>query len=248
MNFNDNLYLLQTLETVQGEGDLIGKPSVLIRFAGCNCRCPWCDTEWSWNDDRAELITPEEFDDWWENIISKYEHIPNLMITGGEPLLYKNNNMFLKMISSDKFDSIEIETNGSLLNSDFIKNLHPNVKLNISPKLNSTWYLDKYNVDYTSLYPIIAEIKRHNNYIFKFVNDPKYAGMVEAFINDQKLNLNKVYIMPLSPNRKSYSKSDFEKLIRKASLETVRLCIDKGYNYSTRLHLYLWDDEQEIID
>jgi 7-carboxy-7-deazaguanine synthase len=30
--------------TVQGEGPLIGKPTVFVRTAGCDYRCVWCDT------------------------------------------------------------------------------------------------------------------------------------------------------------------------------------------------------------
>jgi len=248
MNFNDNLYILQTIETVQGEGDLIGKPSLLIRLAGCNCRCPWCDTAWSWNDERADVVLPEEFDMWWENIIAEYDHIPNLMITGGEPLLYKNNPQFLRMIGNDHFNSIEIETNGSMLDAEFIMNLWTNVKLNISPKLDSNWYQSKYGVDYTNIHNVIMALETHENFIFKFVNDPKYADAVEAFIKNQELDPDEVYMMALTPGRKLYTKEHFDKLVKIASLETVRLCIDHGYNYTTRLHLYLWDDELEFIE
>src|SRR6202046_1496627 len=30
--------------TVQGEGPLIGRPTVFVRTAGCDYRCAWCDT------------------------------------------------------------------------------------------------------------------------------------------------------------------------------------------------------------
>ena len=30
--------------TVQGEGALIGKPTVFVRTGGCDFRCSWCDT------------------------------------------------------------------------------------------------------------------------------------------------------------------------------------------------------------
>ncbi len=30
--------------TIQGEGHLIGQPTVFVRTGGCDFRCEWCDT------------------------------------------------------------------------------------------------------------------------------------------------------------------------------------------------------------
>jgi 7-carboxy-7-deazaguanine synthase len=30
--------------TVQGEGPLVGRPTVFVRTGGCDYRCAWCDT------------------------------------------------------------------------------------------------------------------------------------------------------------------------------------------------------------
>src|ERR1700680_230750 len=30
--------------TIQGEGPLIGRPTVFVRTGGCDYRCAWCDT------------------------------------------------------------------------------------------------------------------------------------------------------------------------------------------------------------
>jgi 7-carboxy-7-deazaguanine synthase len=30
--------------TIQGEGALVGKPTVFVRTGGCDYRCDWCDT------------------------------------------------------------------------------------------------------------------------------------------------------------------------------------------------------------
>ena len=33
--------------TVQGEGALIGRPTVFVRTGGCDYRCSWCDTRYA---------------------------------------------------------------------------------------------------------------------------------------------------------------------------------------------------------
>ena len=42
--------------TIQGEGPLIGHPTVFVRTAGCDYRCAWCDTLYA--------VLPEYRDEW----------------------------------------------------------------------------------------------------------------------------------------------------------------------------------------
>src|ERR1700734_4115773 len=43
------LKIAEIFYSVQGEGMLVGVPSVFLRLSGCNLRCTWCDTPYaSW--------------------------------------------------------------------------------------------------------------------------------------------------------------------------------------------------------
>src|SRR6478609_11738043 len=69
--------------SVQGEGTLVGVPSVFVRVSGCNLRCSWCDTPYtSWNPEGDE----------WTNgaIVTEVAKYParHVVITGGEPMLF----------------------------------------------------------------------------------------------------------------------------------------------------------------
>lgn len=37
-------YVNEIFLSAQGEGVLVGERQIFVRFAGCNIRCPWCDT------------------------------------------------------------------------------------------------------------------------------------------------------------------------------------------------------------
>ena len=44
--------------TVQGEGPLIGKPTIFVRTGGCDYRCAWCDTLYAVLPEYSSQWTP----------------------------------------------------------------------------------------------------------------------------------------------------------------------------------------------
>jgi 7-carboxy-7-deazaguanine synthase len=64
--------------TVQGEGPLIGEPTVFVRTAGCDYRCTWCDTLYA--------VLPEHRDEW--TFMSDVEVLRDInRLSGGKPIL-----------------------------------------------------------------------------------------------------------------------------------------------------------------
>jgi len=68
--------------SVQGEGKLVGVPSVLVRTSGCHLRCAWCDTPYaSWQPEGHHMSV--------DQIVAKVGAYPtrHIVLTGGEPLI-----------------------------------------------------------------------------------------------------------------------------------------------------------------
>ncbi len=93
--------------SIQGESSYVGLPCVFIRLSGCNLRCSYCDTSYSY--DAGTEISEEEI----YKIIKNYG-IGLIEITGGEPLLQSNAVLpFIDTLIKDGL-KVLIETNGSL--------------------------------------------------------------------------------------------------------------------------------------
>ena len=41
------MHLIELYKSVQGESSFSGLPCIFVRLAGCNLRCAWCDSEYT---------------------------------------------------------------------------------------------------------------------------------------------------------------------------------------------------------
>lgn len=74
--------IAEVFYSVQGEGKLVGVPSVFVRTSGCNLRCKWCDTPYTSWSPVGEART----------VASLVEEVAafgarHVVVTGGEPMI-----------------------------------------------------------------------------------------------------------------------------------------------------------------
>ncbi len=112
--------------SIQGEGLLVGTPSVFVRFQGCNIRCPWCDQPDALQFSKANTSVKEVIDFVLE---SNFRHV---VITGGEPMAHEGLAELVRALL-DIGRSVQIETNGTIWREElepFAKKIH----ITCSPK------------------------------------------------------------------------------------------------------------------
>lgn len=140
------LRLAEVFPTVQGEGVLIGTPSLFVRTHGCNLRCEWCDTP---NTSRLSHL-PENKPQKVEvekllNFIVNEQPLDHIVVTGGEPMLQAADLFELARALYEVYH-VTLESNGSLYPK---VPLHTLVHLlSLSPKLSEDdWSVSKQLID-----------------------------------------------------------------------------------------------------
>ncbi|APW64700.1 radical SAM protein [Poseidonibacter parvus] len=244
--------------TIQGEGKLVGTPSVFIRFGKCNFNCVGFDVEYETPSGIKKCgcdsfyAVDKEFKDSWTNYKS-YEEIVkevdiltkqsaslykmDIVITGGEPLLYWNKDEFQKLLKHyiEEGHQVTIETNASL-NLNFTYDYQEKIIFSMSVKLSNSLESLKKRVNYETLNKILT--KTNDSYL-KFVIDTKIIENAKKEIETILDNIPKtqVYLMPLGDTAAS---------INENCEEVIQMAIDYGYLYCDRLHIRVWDNKRGV--
>ena len=75
------MHIIEIYRSIQGESSFAGLPCVFVRLAGCNLRCVWCDSEYTFTGGKKMLIAEVE------RAVAALAPGGLVEITGGEPML-----------------------------------------------------------------------------------------------------------------------------------------------------------------
>jgi organic radical activating enzyme len=240
--------------TIQGEGKRVGNPSIFIRFGKCNMQCPGFEVEYETPSGLKKFscdsyyASDSAFKDTWDtyesskpliekinNIMPKYK--VDIVITGGEPLLYWNDVEFQKLLQyyiSFGYE-VTIETNGSI-NIDLTHEWQKNILFSMSVKLSNSGEKLNKRININTLTKIINFNKE--SYL-KFVVDKNSLNQASLEIDDllKHIPTCDTYIMPLG---------DTSEIIDNNSLDVIEFAIKKGFKYSDRLHIRVWNNKRGV--
>lgn len=102
--------IVEIFNSISGEGISAGEVVTFLRVAGCNLRCSYCDTTYSYEefDDEYQLMTPQEI----LEILRQY-NCNKIICTGGEPLEIAKDKRYLPLYLLEQGYEVRIESNGS---------------------------------------------------------------------------------------------------------------------------------------
>ncbi len=199
--------------SIQGETTYTGLPTVFVRTTGCNLRCTYCDTKYSYYEGDFQSL---------ENILSVIESHKTkyVCITGGEPLLQKEVHELMNILC-DRGYSVSLETSGS----KSIESVNKKVKVILDVKTPDSGAADSF---------LIENINFSNeNTEYKFVIcSEKDFEWSENFCRQH--DLFKKFTVLYSPSFSQVSERWLaEKILHQNSTARLQL----------QLHKYIWSSE-----
>lgn len=245
--------------TVQGEGKLMGVPSLFIRLQGCNLRCVWrnaegevcrCDTAHSsFEKGEATRVSYEYIMSVVEANMGSMRHV---VITGGEPFLQSAELIPILDGLHNAGYHVTIETNGTIFDAEVVRRCD---LLSISPKLSSSNPTAE-KLSMIGLVPnviteqhekiavnidVLCKLIDHSvDYQLKFVvgndNDEKLIKD-EVLSHLPEINPSDVIVMPLGATAEEIALSD---------KSAIPMAIRNGWRYTPRLHVMLWGNKEGV--
>jgi 7-carboxy-7-deazaguanine synthase len=226
------MFISEIFHSIQGEGLLLGVPSVFVRTSGCNLRCSWCDTPYaSWSPEGEKMEIAEIM-----TRVKAYD-CSHVVLTGGEPMIASG----IRELASGLREAglhITIETAGTIEADGIACDL-----ASLSPKLsNSTPDVEpagpwRERHESTRLQPaLIREWLSSYPAQLKFVVSteeelPEIENLLAEIGSVPSFTRDRILLMPEG--------IDVETIKGREALLT-RLCLHYGFRYAPRLQIQLF--------
>lgn len=229
--------------TVQGEGALIGKPTVFVRTGGCDFRCSWCDTLYA--------VLPEYRHDWApmmpEDILARIEQLTGgkpilVTISGGNPAIQPLGRLIA--LGKERHHRFAMETQGSV-SDDWFANLD---WLVLSPKPPSSGM----STDWAAFDACLAAVGGGPRTVLKVVvfdeADYDYARAAAARYPLLPLYLSVGNHTPAEPNEAGRGGVDQAGLFARFRWLVNKVASDRWFEATVlpQLHVLAWGNERGV--
>lgn len=226
---------------IQGEGAVIGKPTVFVRTGGCDYRCSWCDSPYA--------VLPEFRHEWRAmdaaevfEAVQKLSGTPILVtLSGGNPAIQPLEDLI--DLGRSRGYTFAIETQGTITRNWFSKLDY----LTLSPKPPSSGM----QTDWTKLARCLAAAGESTVSTFKVVvfddEDYAYARQVAGRFPEVPIYLQVGNDDPPGP-ADTEPEPDMPKLLRRYAWLSDKV-LEDGWNGATvlpQLHVLVYGNRRAV--
>lgn len=226
--------------TIQGEGALIGQPTVFVRTGGCDYRCSWCDTMHAVDSAYRQDWTPMSAAEIWAKIDNLSGGQPLMIsLSGGNPAI-QDLKPLIALGKSQNY-RFALETQGSIA-KDWFADLDV---LTLSPKPPSSGM----DTDWEALAACVNAAGKDTQTALKFVvfDDADYAYAKAAAARHPKLP---VYLQPgnHTPPAQDDDSIDIGGIMERMRWLTDTVTKDRWFAASVlpQLHVLLWGNMRGV--
>jgi 7-carboxy-7-deazaguanine synthase len=215
--------------SLQGEGGLVGMPSIFVRTSGCNLRCRWCDTPYtSWNPEGEEMTI--------DAIMAKVRSMPATfaVVTGGEPMIAPGVQELTARLKRAGMH-VTIETAGTVwteVSCDL---------LSISPKLSNSTPEGPFAQQHERLRiqpDVLKRLMASHEYQLKFVIAERGdLAEIKALVKSLGVPRRNVILMPEGVDLA---------VLRDRAGWVAEMCKVEGYRFTPRLHVELYGNRRGV--
>ena len=227
--FRCQVLVSEIFHSLQGEGSLIGVPSIFIRTSGCNLRCSWCDTPYTSWEPQGEQRSLDQIID----LVAPYP-ARHVVVTGGEPMIAPEIVPLTDRLRARGLH-ITIETAGTVF-APVACDL-----MSISPKLaNSTptgsWAARHERLRFQP--DVLRRLIESYGYQLKFVvAEPGDVDEIRHMLDRLPVDRAKVILMPEGIELS---------ILRERGAWLAEIAKREGFRFSPRLHIELWGNRRGV--
>ena len=219
--------VVEIFSSIDGEGKRTGLPVVFVRLHGCNLHSSYCDSQYACRGDEYVEMSVDQ-------VVSRVLEygLHYVTITGGEPLLHKDEVYeLIRELDAHNIES-NIETNGSIDLSDIPTDANCFVTMD--------WKCPGSGMDVKMKYSNLQYLSDKD--VLKFVvgdeNDLRHMYLLlgSSYLDnmlDEKVN---IYVSPV-----------FDKIETKQIVQYVLDHKLAEIHVQVQLHKVIWDPEQRSV-
>ena len=226
------MYLIEIYKSVQGESSFAGRPCIFVRFAGCNLRCSWCDSEYTFTG--GYKLSEDE-------VVAEIEKLAPVKLvefTGGEPLLQERELIPLMNRLLSQGYELMIETSGERPIDNVPKAVHKIVDVKCPGSCESARFR----------MANLASLTERDELKFVITNREDYE-FSRDFIRANALESRSLQILlsPAFSKTPSLERSSANCLLDPRELVDWMLADGLNARLSLQIHKYVWEPQKKGV-